>query len=363
MPTSDSRRPLRVAQVAPLWARVPPADYGGTELRVHWLTQGLIERGHEVTLYASGDSRTNAALRSVCERNLLDAMKCGTAHHYDHYTNAAFAEALKESGSYDIVHCHSEVAHIPFALLSSAPVVCSLRTALSIDDSWLLQRYPEITFVAMSRSQTRGLPDDHRRTLPVIHNGCDFGAYALSVSPGRYLAFLGRMGPHKNPVGAVHVAKSAGWPVLLAGKPQDRAEETYFERAVQPLIDGTSVTYVGPVNQAQKRAFLKEAAALIFPIEWDEPFGLVMIEAMASGTPVLALRRGSVAEVVDPGVTGFYADSVEELAALVPRALALDRRAVREHAKRRFSHERMVDDYIRLYSSVLETNGRRSGMP
>lgn len=352
----DGRR-LRIAQVAPLWASVPPADYGGTELRVHWLTQGLIERGHEVTLYASGESRTNATLKSVCPGNLLDAMARGAAHYYDHYTNAALAEALKQSHGYDIVHCHSEVAHVAFGILSRAPVVYSLRTALSIDDFWLLQRYPEITFVAMSRAQVRELPDERRRTLPVIYNGCDFATYELSFAKGRYLAFLGRMGPHKNPVGAIRLARSTGWPIVLAGKPQDRAEQAYFEREVMPLIDGTSVIHIGPVNQPQKRAFLKEAAALIFPIEWDEPFGIVMIEAMACGTPVLAHRSGSVAEVVDPGVTGFYADTVEELAALVPRALALDRRAVREHAERRFSHKRMVDDYVRLYASILERNG------
>lgn len=348
---------MRIAQVAPLWASVPPANYGGTELRVHWLTEGLIERGHEVTLYASGDSQTSATLKSVYQCNLLDAMRDGLAYHNDHYTNAAFAEALKESDSYDIVHCHSEVAHIPFAILSSAPIVYSLRTALSIDDVWLLRRYPQITFVAMSRSQIHDLPDELRLAVPVIHNGCDFGSYELSVSPGRYLAFLGRMGAHKNPVGAIHIAKLAGWPIVLAGGPQDRAEEAYFGHSVKPLVDGTTVSYVGPVNQVQKRAFLKEAAALIFPIEWKEPFGIVMIEAMACGTPVVARKSGSVAEVVDPGVTGFYADSLEELASLVPRALALDRRAVREHAKRWFSHERMVDDYIRLYRSILQENG------
>ncbi len=355
---SHNRRRLRIAQIAPLWASVPPVDYGGTELRVHWLTEGLMERGHEVTLYASGDSRTGATLKSVCPGNLLDAMKSNAAYRYDHYANAAFAEALRESASFDIVHCHSEVAHSPFGILSSAPVICSLRTALSIDDFWLLQRYPSIAFVAMSRSQIRDLPEEVRRTLPVIHNGCDFGAYGPSAAPGQYLAFLGRMGPHKNPVGAVRVARAAGWPIVLAGRPQDRAEEAYFEREVRPLIDGTAVRYIGPEDQTRKQVFLRDAAALVFPIEWEEPFGIVMIEAMACGTPVVALERGSVAEVVDPGFTGFYAGTIEELSALVPRALALDRRSVRRHAKRRFSHRRMVDDYVRLYGAVLEKTGR-----
>lgn len=350
----DGKKSLRIAQVAPLWTRVPPVDYGGTELRVHWLTEELVKRGHDVTLFASGDSQTNARLRAVYPCNMIDAMERQEAVHYAHYTNTAFAEALKDSALFDIIHCHSEIAHMPFSALSRAPVVYSLRTALSPDDWWVLQQYPDVTFVAMSRAQVRDLPGDGRSALPVIYNGCDFDAYDLSVSQGEYLAFLGRMGPHKNPLGAICIAEAVGWPLVLAGKPQDRTEAAYFEQKVRPLINGTTVKYIGPVNQRQKQSFLSGAAALLFPIQWDEPFGNVMIEAMACGTPVIACNRGSVAEVIDLGITGFYADSVEEMALLVPKALALNRRAVREHAEQRFSHERMVDGYERLYRLLLE---------
>jgi glycosyltransferase involved in cell wall biosynthesis len=349
----DRRTRMRIAQVAPLWASVPPVDYGGTELRVSWLTEELVERGHAVTLFASGDSKTWAQLQSLYPRNLMDAMQDGLALDYAHYTNASLAEVIRDSSSYDLIHCHSEVEHIPFGILSNVPFIYSLRTALSIDDIWLLERYPNIVFVAMSRAQITDVSDERRRAIPVIYNGCRFEDYLFSRTPGTYLAFLGRMGRHKNPLGAIQTAQSVKMPIILAGKPQDRTEEAYFEREIRPLINGTDVKYIGPVNQAQKRIFLRDAAALLFPIQWQEPFGIVMIEAMASGTPVIAYNHGSVAEIIEPGVTGFYADSVDELAALVPAAIELDRGLVHQHAKQRFSHMRMVDDYIHLYKALL----------
>ncbi|RPJ62140.1 MAG: glycosyltransferase family 4 protein [Acidobacteria bacterium] len=344
---------MRIAQVAPLWARVPPVDYGGTELRVFWLTQELVKRGHDVTLFASGDSQTFARVKSVYPRALLDAMGHGYALNYAHYANASFAEAIRAGASFDLIHCHSELEHTPFAILSSVPVIYSLRTALSVDDHWLLRRYTEIVFVAMSHSQIRKVPEDRRKEIPVIHNGCNFEDYVFSPGPGRYLAFLGRMGRNKNPLGAIAVARASEMPIVLAGQPQDRSEQAYFDKEIRPLIDGDRVRYIGPVGRAHKTAFLRDAAALLFPIQWEEPFGLVMIEAMAVGTPVLASRRGSVPEVVDPGITGFIGDSLEEMAALVPEALKLDRCRVREHARERFSHTRMVDEYVRLYRSVV----------
>ncbi|RPI27557.1 MAG: glycosyltransferase family 4 protein [Acidobacteria bacterium] len=356
----ENQTALRIAQAAPLWASVPPADYGGTELRVSWLTEELIRRGHQVTLFASGDSKTRARLSSVYPRNLLEAMQGGSTLNYTHYASASLAEALRGGENFDLLHCHTDLEHIAFAILASIPVIYSLRTALSIDDQWLIERYPEIEFVAMSRSQISQVPPRRRPSIPVIHNGCDFDHYDLSTEPGRYLAFLGRMGPHKNPLGAIQIARSVDMPIVLAGQPQDRSERAYFDAEIRPLIDGERVRYIGPVDQARKRTFLREAAALLFPIEWEEPFGIVMIEAMASGTPVIAYRRGSVPEVVDPGITGFYGESVEELAGMVPAALELDRRRVREHARRRFSHGRMVDEYVELYRKTIQ--GARGGL-
>lgn len=361
MSTDTPVRPLRIAQVAPLWTRVPPVTYGGTELRVHWLTEGLVNGGHDVTLYASGDSRTHARLRSVFGRSVLDAMLQGEAHSYEHYANALFAEALEDGESFDVIHVHGDVSQMPFAVLSPVPVLCSLRTALSIDDYWLMERYATVTFAAMSRSQVKDAPGHGRQAIPVIYNGCDFGAYDVIGSPGEYLAFLGRMGPHKNPRDAIRIAQRAGLPIVLAGTAQDDGERQYVEDVIRPLIDGSTVKYIGPVGQRQKREFLSRAAALIFPILWEEPFGNVMIEAMASGTPVVAYTRGSVPEVVDAGMTGFYGETVDDLVEMIPQALALDRRAVREHAERRFSHERMVADYLRLYRSLLRPEGNPGG--
>lgn len=355
----NGQEPLRIAQVAPLWARVPPADYGGTELHVYWLTEELVQRGHEVTLYASGDSETSAKLKAIHPRNMLNAMEKGQAHTYEPYANALFAEVLKEAASYDVIHCYSELSHLPFATLSSTPVLYSPQTVLSIDDQWLLNRYNEVPFVAMSRSQVKDFPADHRPEIPIVYSGCDFDAFDFSDAAPEYLAFLGRMGPHKNPLGAIQIAKQVGWPLVLAGKPQDASEEAYFQQKIRPLIDGEHVRYIGPVDQVQKREFLKKAGALLFPIQWEEPFGIVMIEAMASGTPVVACRRGSVEEVVDRGLTGYYADAVPEMAPLVPKALALDRSQVRMHAKERFSKERMADDYVRQYRLIVN---RRSSV-
>jgi len=351
---------FRIAHVAPLWARVPPVDYGGVELLVSWLTEELVARGHHITLFASGDSETSARLRPITPRNLMDMMAAGSAYHYAHYVSASLTEALRSQDAYDLIHCHSQLEHTPFGLLAGIPFVYTLHTALSADDIWLMQRYPEITFVAMSRSQIREVPDERRRTIPVIYNGCRFDDDLLSREPGTYLAFLGRMGGHKNPKGAIEIAQAMQMPVVLAGAPQDESEKAYFEREIRPLINGVDVKYIGPVGRAQKTDLLRRAAALLFPIQWEEPFGIVMIEAMACGVPVLACNRGSVAEVIDPGITGFYADSIEELATFVPWALRLDRRHIYEHAKQRFSHIRMVDDFSQLYRALI--SGRKNYM-
>ncbi len=213
---------------------------------------------------------------------------------------------------------------------------------------------------AVSHSQIASIPGQRRSSIQVIHNGCDFAAYDFSPHPGNYLAFLGRMGPGKSPHSAIRIANQTGLPLVLAGQPLDQEEHAYFAEKIHPLIDGRNVIHIGAVDQCQKNSFLRDAAALLFPIEAEEAFGMVMIEAMASGTPVVALRKSSVQEVVDVGKTGFYADSLEELVPLVHDALALDRSVVREHARQRFSHLRMVDEYLGMYRSLphRESYGR-----
>jgi glycosyltransferase involved in cell wall biosynthesis len=347
--TDQDQIRLRIAQVAPVWASVPPTSYGGAEIVVHWLTEELVRRGHEVTLFATGDSRTAARLAYVCEVNLLELMAKDKAYQYEPYANAHVIEAIRASADFDLLHCHLGAATIPVCTLARCPVVHTVHAGLSVDEFWLLDRYPEVPITAISRSQIAEVSEERSRTMPVVYHGCEFDRYQLSTERGRHLAFLGRMGPHKNPVDAIRIAKAAGLPIVLAGRPQDASEERYFNEMVKPLIDDKNVVYRGALSFDEKVEFLREAMALVFPIRWDEHFGLVMIEAMACGTPVLACRRGSVPEVVDPGRTGFYADSPDALIDLLPATLALDRKTVREHARGRFSHTRMVDDYLALY--------------
>lgn len=349
-----SPRPLRIAQVAPLWASVPPASYGGAELVVHWLTEGLVKRGHAVTLFASGDSRTSATLRSVCEQNLMETMARGNAWSYDYYANSNLVEALRHAASFDIIHCHLGSAYIPFGALSTTPVLHTIPSSLEyVDELFVLNRYPNVPIAALSHSQIASVPPERRSNIRVIYPGFDFKEYLASETPGDYLAFLGRMAPRKNPLGAIRVAQAAGLPIVLAGQPMTEEEVPYFSEQIKPLIDDRQVIYLGPVTHSQKVELLKGAAALLFPIQWSEHFGVVMIEAMACGTPVIACNRGSVSEVVDPGKTGFYAEAVEDLASLVPRALALDRRLVQEHARRRFGVDRMVDEHLGLYQELV----------
>ena len=346
-------RALRIAQVAPLWTSVPPATYGGAELMVHWLTEELVSRGHQVDLFASGDSVTRATLHSVCERHLIEAMERGEAHVYEPWAAAAMAEALARDSEYDVIHCHLGASMVPLGRLARTPVVHTIHTDLkAVDELRVLERYADVPIAAISASQVNGLPEDRPGPLRIIHHGCDFDTYEPRYEAGEHLAFLGRMGPHKNPVGAIDIARGAGMPLVMAGSPQDEAEAEYFTREVEPRIDGESVLWLGDVDHPAKVDLLRKAAALLFPIEWDEPFGLVMIEAMACGTPVLAHRRGSVPEVIEHGVTGFHAETPGLLRTLVGRTRSLDRRGVREAARRRFGHRRMVDDYVDLYRQL-----------
>ncbi len=355
--------PLRIAQVAPLWARVPPATYGGTELVVSLLTEELVRRGHAVTLFAAGDSRTVATLRAVCSGSVTDAMAAEEAHEYVHYANALFAEALREASSFDVIHCHLGYPFLPVGLLTRTPVLHTVHTVPALDDLWVLGRYPEVAVAAVSRHQARAIPAGRRHEVRVVHHGIDFGAYDAANAPRKYLAFLGRMGPQKSPRDAIQVARAAGLPIVLAGRPQNADEELYFTRVIRPLIDGNSVRYAGPVNHAQKVELLRGAAALLFPIRGEEAFGLAMVEAMACGTPVVGYDTATVSEIVDPGMTGFIGRTPEELAGLVARALTLDRRAVREHARRRFSHTRMADDYVALYRELACKGPKSAGIP
>jgi len=347
------KRKLRIAQVAPLWTRVPPATYGGIELLVGLLTDELVRLGHDVTLFGTGDSQTTASLHPVCDRNVLDGMDAGTIANYEYYGNAAIAEALLAASRFDVIHVHVGCEHIPSGALSKTPVLFTMHTQLGVDDAWVLKKYPQVPVAAISHFQIKGFETPGRTHIPVVYNGCDFDAFNPSFDPGGYLVFLGRISHDKNPLDAIRIAKKSGMPIILAGQAQGKKEGAYFDTFIKPLINGEDVKYVGLVNHAQKNKLLRGASALLAPVQWNEPFGIVMIEAMACGTPVLAHNLGSISEVVDQGITGFHADSIDAMPALLAQTVALDRKIVRNHAADRFGFKRMVDGYLDIYTSLI----------
>jgi glycosyltransferase involved in cell wall biosynthesis len=344
---------LRIAQVAPLWLPIRQSTYGGIELLLQLLCDGLVERSHDVTLFASADSSTKAKLVPVVETNLCDLMAEGRAWCYEYYINSMLAEIASMQHEFDLIHYHCFPAWLPTSTLIKARALFTMHGVPHVDDEWTLSRWPNIAVSGVSRSQMRELASKLGRSFPIVYNGCDFAAYDPCYEAGRYLAFIGRFSPGKNPRGAIQVAQDCGLPIILAGQPLDGKEQAYFESEIKPLINGESVRWIGPLNHSHKVAFLREASALIFPVEGNEPFGLVMIEAMACGTPVVARRRGSVEEVVDMGVTGFHAASPDDLSPLVAKAIALDRREIRRHAELRFDYRLMVGAYEVLYRDLI----------
>ena len=343
---------LRIAQVSPLWTRIPPVNYGGIELLLKLLVDELVERGHAVTLFATGDCQTRGELFPVAEACLTDLMARGEAYAFEHYANAAVTEAIRRASEFDVIHYHLTPGWLPLASLAACPSLFTLHTCAVLDDEWAFARYPQVEVAAISHFQVQETEARLGRKFPVVYNGCDFGAYEPNLDPGKHLAFLGRMSHAKNPKGAIEIALAVGMPLILAGQPQNGEEQRYFTEEVMPLVDGKQIQWIGPVNHEQKSELLRNAAALLFPIQWDEPFGLVMIEAMACGTPVLGVKRGSVGEVVTPGVTGYTASRPEDLAALVAPALKLSRHAVRAAAEARFGFRSMVDGYVELYRQL-----------
>ena len=343
---------LRIAQVAPLWTPIPPRTYGGIELLMKLLLDELVERGHDVTLFASADCSSRAKLHPVVEVNLSDLLGAGKGYCFEYYTNSMLAEVAARQGEFDVIHFHCSTAWLPTAAGLRTPSLFTIHTFPHQDDEWVFRRWPNVAVNGISKCQMQAMTLKLGREFPIVYNACDFSTYEPRFEPGRYLAFLGRLSPDKNPLGAINAARALDMPIVLAGNPQNEKERQYFEREIRPLIDGDHVRWIGAVNHPQKVMLLRNAAALLFPIQWDEPFGLVMIEAMACGTPVVAHRRGSVAEVVDQGVTGFHAASLDAIADLIPEALKLDRREVRQHAEERFGFRAMVGEYERLYGEL-----------
>jgi glycosyltransferase involved in cell wall biosynthesis len=325
---------------------VPPSHYGGTERIVSSLTDELVRRGHDVTLFASGDSQTLAELVPVVPSALRQAgMQDGTPTHL-----LATRMALERAEEFDLIHSHLDLISLPFGRFVSTPVLHTLHGRLDLPSiQALFNHCCDAALVSISDNQRRLSPQWNWRGT--VYNGIDVAHYTLRPRPGRYLAFLGRITPEKGIEEAIQVARLANLPLKVAAK-VDPADQEYYEERVQPLFEDPLIEYVGEVTEEQKDAFLGDALALLFPIKWPEPFGLVMVEAMATGTPVLTSRYASVPEVVEDGVTGMLCDSVEEMALACERIGTLDREACRARVERLFSVPAMVDGYEAVYRDL-----------
>ncbi|HLT25408.1 MAG TPA: glycosyltransferase family 4 protein [Zeimonas sp.] len=340
---------MKIAQIAPLYESVPPHAYGGTERVVSYLTEELVRQGHEVTLFASGDSSTRARLVPGCRRSLRLDAGCldPLAHHLLMLENV-----FQRASSFDVVHFHVDYLHFPFARRARIPHVATLHGRLDLPELRpLFDEYREMPLVSISDAQRRPLAAAN--WMATVHHGLPAERFRFHPDGGDYLAFLGRISPEKRVDRAIAIARAAGLPLRIAAK-VDRADREYFENVIEPLLEQPGIEYLGEIGDEQKSEFLGNARALLFPIDWPEPFGLVMIEAMACGTPVVAWRNGSVPEVVDEGVTGFIVQSRDEAVAAVRRAGSLDRARCREVFEERFTAQRMARDYLRLYERLAE---------
>ena len=349
---------MKIAQIAPLMESVPPRLYGGTERIVSWLTEELVAQGHEVTLFASGDSITAADLVPCT----IEAIRLSeTMKDYFPYYTMMVDKVRRLAQGFDILHFHIDMFHFPLFRGIEHKTVTTLHGRQDLPDLYpFYQAFPKMPLVSISDSQRLPIPDSNFAAT-VLH-GLPRDLHKPSYEAnGGYLAFLGRISPEKRPDRAIRIARAAGIPLKIAAK-VDKADAAYFNQVIKPLLDeGGDVEFVGEVDERSKTKFLGDARALLFPIDWPEPFGLVMIEAMACGTPVLAFRNGSVPEVIEDGITGRIVDTEEEAVAMLPELLALSRRAVRARFETRFTAERMAHDYVDLYrNQIARSETRRS---
>ena len=344
---------MRIAQVAPLAESVPPSLYGGTERVIHWLTEELIEQGHEVTLFGTGDSKSSAKLIPVWPR----ALRLGRPRSDPIVAAATALEVLSlHASKFDIIHSHGDWCYLPLLTRIEVPFVTTLHGRLDIFGlSELISMLPQAPFVSISNSQRLTLPNAN--WAATIYHGFPPDWLRPSFGPGQYLAFLGRLAPEKGPEPAIRIARAANMQLRIAAK-IPHGERGYFADRLQPIIDGNQTRLIGEVGDASKQKFLGRAAALLFPIDWPEPFGLVMIEAMACGTPVIAFRRGSVPEVIEHGVSGFIVEDEAEAIQAVQRLPELDRREVRASFERRFTSLEMAKRYLSCYRKVLAEVGQ-----
>jgi glycosyltransferase involved in cell wall biosynthesis len=349
---------MKIAQVAPLYESVPPQLYGGTERVVAHLTDALVQLDHDVTLFASADARTTAKLVPVRDQAIrLDPhpLTSDLAAHL-----SMLHEVHRRAREFDIIHFHVDLVHFPLFEDFTHRTVTTLHGRLDLKDlSEVYRRWPLYPLVSISRRQRRALP--LANWVATVPHGVAEELYRFTAKPkGNYLAFLGRISPEKRPDRAIAIAKLAGLKLKIAAK-VDAVDRTYFADVIEPLLSDPLIEFIGEIADSQKSEFLGEASALLFPIDWPEPFGLVMIEALACGTPVVAWRCGSIPEIIDDGVTGFVVASECEAVTAVSRVIALDRRTIRSVFERRFASTVMAHNYLDVYRQLI--NGVESADP
>jgi glycosyltransferase involved in cell wall biosynthesis len=344
---------MRIAQVAPLAEAVPPKRYGGTERVVSWLTEELVAQGHQVTVFASADSVTSAELVTCAPQGLrLAGIRDFIASHL-----VMLDRVRRRADDFDIIHFHTDLLQFANFQELSHKCVTTLHGRLDLPDFMpVFEAFPQMPLVSISRSQRAPLPP-YVHWLANIYHGLPSGLCPYNAIGGDYLAFLGRISPEKRPDRAIEIAKRAGVPLRIAAK-VDKVDEPYFEEVIRPLLDHPLIEFIGEIGDGEKPEFLGNACALLFPIDWPEPFGLVVIEAMASGTPVIAWACGSVPEVVAHGVSGFIVDSIEDAVRAVEMASRLRRAAVRADFEARFTATRMARDYLGAYRRLFATSSR-----
>ena len=341
---------MKIAQVAPLTESVPPHYYGGTERVVSYLTEELVKQGHDVTLFASGDSCTHAKLCSIVPKSLrLGGEQCNP---YVYHT-LELDQISRQASEFNVIHYHIDFLHFNISRLLHTPQLTTLHGRLDIDDLVpIFKEFNDMPVVSISNEQRKPLP--YANWTDTIYNGIPEDSYIFNPEPESYLAFLGRISPEKRVDRAIEIAIRTGMPLRIAAK-IDKVDQKYFENIIKPLLAHPLIEYVGEINELEKNEFLGKAYALIFPIDWPEPFGLVMAEALACGTPVIAFRRGSVPEVLDKGngKVGFIVNTVEEAVTAVEKIAFIDRRYCRTFFEERFSARRMAADYLRAYEKTI----------
>lgn len=341
---------MKIAQISPLIESVPPRLYGGTERIVSYLTEELVRMGHDVTLFASGDSTTSAELVSCAQMALrLDP----SVKQQQAYYMIMLDRVRRMADEFDILHFHLDYDQFPLFRDIAERTVTTLHLRQDVADlKTLYAAFPDMPLVSISDAQRR--PVSTANFTGTVYHGLPTDALKPTFNPsGDYVAFLGRISPEKRVDRAIRMANAAGIPLKIAAK-VDKADQDYYDQVIKPMLDLPGVEFIGEINERQKTAFLGNARAMLFPIDWPEPFGLVMIEAMACGTPVLAFRNGSVPEVIDDGLSGYIVDTEEEAVSVLKQTVKLDRRGVRRRFEERFSASRMAADYVSIYEKMLE---------